>query len=172
MTTITLTPVNPEVPPNGYVFQDMSNVDPADLLAAGVDAGLAVAADVAEADLSNVSGANMLSKGVASGLKAITPTTASSVIASGIATVTNGVVLLTVDTEGAAASDDLTDITGGTTGQILVLRTTTAARVVTVKDTTAINLPGGDFVMNSTSDTCTLIYTGSRWAAIATANNA
>ena len=40
MTVIQLTPVNPSVPPNGYAYDDLSNVSTADFAAAAVAAGL------------------------------------------------------------------------------------------------------------------------------------
>lgn len=42
-----------------------------------------------------------------------------------------------VDTESAAATDDLTDITGGSVGQVLHIRSVSASRVVTVKHNAA-----------------------------------
>lgn len=79
----------------------------------------------------------------------------------------------TVDTEGAAASDNLSTITAGSgigAGAILILKPASAARVVTVKDTTGnILLLGGDYVMNSAKAVLSLLYDGTNWVEIARA---
>lgn len=93
-------------------------------------------------------------------------------IASGAITAPNlSPALVTVDTEGAAATDDLDTITGGSINQVLTLRSTSAARVITVKDGTDLKL-AGDFVMNTNQDTITLICLGSTWAELARSDNA
>jgi Fe-S cluster assembly scaffold protein SufB len=78
--------------------------------------------------------------------------------------------LVVVDTEAAAAADDLDTITGGETGQLIVIRSTSAARVITVKDGTNIKL-SADMVLDSTSDTLTLMNYSSVWNEIGRANN-
>lgn len=99
---------------------------------------------------------------------------ASKTIASGVITITSG--YLEVDTEGAAASDDLDTITIGVMtngiaigeGSIIVLQSTSAARVITVKHGTGnISLIGGDYVMNSLLSRLTLMYSGAAWVEIA-----
>ena len=166
-TNVTVTPVYPQ-PATPYALDDLSNVSEADLLAAGTAAGLADDA------LANVANADLLSRGVAAGLATATPASSSQTIASDAITVTAGIPgLITLDTEGGASTDNLATINGGSAGQILVLRPTSGTRVITVKDATGnINLPGGDFVLNSAVDTVTLIRTNTKWIAIATANNA
>jgi hypothetical protein len=60
-------------------------------------------------------------------------------IASGALTVMNSsapIRILEVDTEAAAASDDLDTITGGKEGQVIILKATDDARTVVVKDST------------------------------------
>jgi hypothetical protein len=95
---------------------------------------------------------------------------ASKTIASGSITAT--CTHTVVDTEGAAAADDLVTINGGTAGDIIILRSTSAARVVTVKDATGnINL-GADRVLNSAHDVLMLFYNGTFWCEIAFGNNA
>jgi len=71
-----------------------------------------------------------------------------------------GVTLLTVDTEAAAASDDLVTINGGTAGQRITLVAANTARTVVVKSTGNIDLStaGGDFDLDSNVDTITLVY--------------
>lgn len=79
-----------------------------------------------------------------------------------------------VDTEGAAATDDLVTINGGTTvGQILVLQSVNDARDVTVKNATGnIFLAGTDFVLSNILDKLFLIFsTGNQWHEIARSNN-
>jgi hypothetical protein len=77
-----------------------------------------------------------------------------------------------VDTQGGAASDDLTTINGATVvGQLLILRPVTATRVVTLKDNAANLLLAGDCVLNSSANTITLLWTGSNWIELARSNN-
>ena len=85
----------------------------------------------------------------------------SATIASGVVTVSGpGVTLLTVDTEAAAASDDLVTINGGTAGHRITLVAANTARTVVVKSTGNIDLStaGGDFDLDSNVDTITLVY--------------
>lgn len=81
-----------------------------------------------------------------------------------------------IDTEAAAAADDLDTITTTSDGELLVLSSVNAARVVTVKNNTGnIRLAGGaDFVLDSPFDQLTLIYdsTQSRWCELARSSNA
>lgn len=80
--------------------------------------------------------------------------------------------LVIVDTEGGAATDDLSTINGaGMAGHSITLRAASASRVVTVKDSTQLRL-AGDFVLNSTNDTITLIWTGSQWFEVSRSDNA
>lgn len=83
-------------------------------------------------------------------------------------TITSGVIDVAgpgyylVDTEGDAASDDLTQITGLSEGDEVVLSPANDARTVVVKDGTYLKLAGGyDFSMDSQYDTITLICIGS-----------
>jgi pectate lyase len=76
---------------------------------------------------------------------------------------------ITVDTEGAAAADDLDTITSaGTDGQILLIRAVSSARVVTVKNTGNIR-SSGDVILNDPGKVLVLIYdTGTaKWGVIA-----
>lgn len=81
---------------------------------------------------------------------------------------------LALETEGAAASDDLDTINisgGGYIGQIIVLRLVTAAHVTTAKDGTGNLHLAGDWVPNSSDDRLTLIWDGSQWDEISRSNN-
>ena len=65
--------------------------------------------------------------------------------------------IITVDTEGDAAADDLTDINGGTAGQRMLLKAVDASRVVTLKSTGNLNLTA-DFALDSANHFIELIY--------------
>jgi hypothetical protein len=106
---------------------------------------------------SNASGVTL---GVNDFSDAVTPLSPFSyTIASGAITlkVEAAVLHIAVDTESAAASDDLDAITGGFPGMILVLGTSTNARDVTVKNGTGNIRTGSDRVLDNSRDTVTLI---------------
>ncbi len=90
-------------------------------------------------------------------------------IASGAVTVTTSYALL--DTEGGGATDDLATINGGTNGDLLTLLIVNNAHVVTIKDGTGNLLTAGDFVMNSTHDSITLLRTATFWKEISRSDN-
>jgi hypothetical protein len=94
------------------------------------------------------------------------------VIASGEITATANRHI--IDTESAAASDDLDTINGGVDGKILVLSTLTSGRDVTVKDNTGNIRLAGDFALSTTQDILTLIYdsTSNFWHEVSRSNNA
>lgn len=103
---------------------------------------------------------------------ALTTTAREVTIASGVITVSMDYHW--VDTEGDAATDDLTSISGGWDGQIVTLRPVNDARTVVLKDGSGLRL-NGDFTMDSVQDTITLRYyptDGSGvWAEIARSDN-
>ena len=67
-----------------------------------------------------------------------------------------------VETEGAASTDDLDQITGLSSGEAVILRPVSDARTVVVKDGTYIKCQAGmDFSMNSQYDSMELICVGS-----------
>lgn len=84
-------------------------------------------------------------------------------IASGAVTVTQTMHL--IDTESAAASDDLETISDGSETDMLVIRIADASRVVTVKHNTGnIYLSGQqDVVLNDTRKCLALYWDGTRW---------
>jgi hypothetical protein len=91
-------------------------------------------------------------------------------IATGSITPTTG--FHTVDTEADAATDDLTTIAGGTTGQILVLKSVVDTRNVVVKDGTNIALSAStDFTLENADDSITLLYTGTKWIELSRSTN-
>ena len=75
-----------------------------------------------------------------------------------------------VDTEAAAATDDLDTINGGFVGQILTLRAANSARDIVFKDGSNLRL-AGDFTADNTDDTITLVKSASVWYEIARSNN-
>lgn len=94
------------------------------------------------------------------------------VIASGAITISQSDSICIVDTEGNAATDDLDTINGAAcVGMTISLRISNSARVVTVKDSTQLKL-AGDFVMNSSLDTITLVWIGSSWIEVSRSDNA
>ncbi len=85
-------------------------------------------------------------------------------------TISGGVIAVTnsfhnVDTEGAAATDDLDTINGGFPGYFLVISPLNTARTIVVKHGTGnINLEGStDFVMDDNWKAITLMYHQSVW---------
>lgn len=80
---------------------------------------------------------------------------------------------MNLDTEGAAASDDLKTINGGVTGRLLIINAASSARVITVKHGRGnIYLQGGaDRALNHIRAVLMLIYLGSEWREIAYSRN-
>jgi hypothetical protein len=93
----------------------------------------------------------------------------SAVIAAGVITATAS--YMTVDTQAAAATDDLDTINGGTLGDIIILRTLNEGRDVTIKDGTGNINCEGDRILSSTADTWVGIFAGAAWTEISFANN-
>lgn len=105
---------------------------------------------------------------VVNGLMNLDNSTAT--IASGVITATRS--FMTIDTQGGAATDDLDTINGGSEGDILVLISTNNARDITVKDFTGNIQLNGDFLMDTTGDTLTLIKSSTNWKELSRSNNA
>lgn len=76
-----------------------------------------------------------------------------------------------VDTQSAAATDDLDTISNGATGQVLTLTAASSARDVVVKDGTGNLKLAGDCTLDNVEDTITLLYNGTNWLEIARSNN-
>jgi len=66
---------------------------------------------------------------------------------------------LIVDTEDNAASDELSSITGAGVGEIIILSSASDSRIVTVKNSSNLNLQA-NCILNSTSDKIILISLG------------
>ena len=104
------------------------------------------------------------------------PQRQAATIASGVIAVTdNKTRFVQVDTEAAAATDDLDTITPGTDLQVITLYTTNNARDVVVKYNTGnIRINGSiDMTLDNTVDTLTLMYQSvvSKWVEIGRGNN-
>lgn len=93
-------------------------------------------------------------------------------IASGVVTATQS--SHSIDTESAAASDDLDTISGGAGEQILIIRAANDAHTVVVKHGTGnIYLTGAaDFSLDHSKDRLMLQKFGSDWVEIGRGNNA
>ena len=104
------------------------------------------------------------------GFVRISDTATAIVISGGIITVVIGNTI--VDTEGAAASDDLDTINGGTSGALLVLSAENVARTVVCKDGTGNLQLAGDFSLDHTNDRLLLVSDGSNWTELSRSNNA
>ena len=92
-------------------------------------------------------------------------------IATGVVTAIGSYHL--IDTEAAAASDDLDTISGGIEGQRLVIRAANSARTVVAKDGTGNLQIAGDFSMDNAQDTLELIYDSalSAWLELGRSDN-
>jgi hypothetical protein len=99
---------------------------------------------------------------------------AAQTISSGVITVPSSAnsFLQLIASEGGAATDDLDTINGGADAQIVVFMTTTSAQDITFKDNTGNLRLAGDFTLDTSSDTLTLIKRGTLWYEIARSNNA
>ena len=90
-------------------------------------------------------------------------------IATGAVTATQS--YHTIETQGGAASDDLDTISGGSTGQMLVIRAVNSAHTVVAKDGTGNLKLAGDCTLDNAEDTLTLIYDGANWLEISRSDN-
>lgn len=104
--------------------------------------------------------------------------TVTLAIAAGVITVPLGIESFIIDTEGGAATDDLTDILGGVRGRRIYLRTAASSRDVVVKTSTSttgaskIYVGATDITLDSSFDRLVLEHDGSRWVRVASADNA
>jgi hypothetical protein len=88
-------------------------------------------------------------------------------------TISGGVVTVSkpqhdIDTEGAAASDDLDTMNGGTQGQRVIIGTVSSARDVVIKNGTGniFTASGADVTLASSSAKREFIYDASNWREI------
>jgi len=69
-----------------------------------------------------------------------------------------------IDTEGAAATDQLDTINGGSDGDLLILQATAAGRVITARHQTGnLFLQGGNNLAMDNLNIMTLIHDGGNW---------
>lgn len=82
---------------------------------------------------------------------------------------------MAVETQGAIALDNMTKITGGVEGDVVILRLNNTNRKVTLVDnTTGVNtfrLAGGDFNLTHVNDVVELIYANGAWIELARNDN-
>lgn len=92
-------------------------------------------------------------------------------IASGSVTPTEG--FHDLDTEGAAATDDLDTIvdTGISSGSLLLLRAVSSSRTVVLKDGTGNLILAGDCTLDNRDDVILLMRTASGWYEISRSDN-
>lgn len=76
-----------------------------------------------------------------------------------------------VDTEADAITDDLDTISGGSEGDLLIIRANNSARTVVAKDGTGNLALAGDFTMDNAQDTLTMIYDGASWLELSRSDN-
>jgi parallel beta-helix repeat protein len=96
-----------------------------------------------------------------------------AVIVGGVASPRFARPMVVIDTEAAAAADDLDTLLAGFIGQTVILRSYNAGRVITVRDGTGnIQTAGGVArVLDNTRDMLTLVWDGTAWVETAFASN-
>lgn len=91
-------------------------------------------------------------------------------IATGVVTAT--ATVHAVDTEAAAATDDLDTINGLSSGQLLVLRAASGSRTIVAKDGTGNLRLAGDFSLDNADDRLVLISDGTNLLEVSRSDNA
>ena len=76
-----------------------------------------------------------------------------------------------IDTEGAAASDDLSTINGGTAGDRVIFGIVASGRDITAKDGVGNMKLAGDFLMDNPNKTIELLFDGSTWIELSRSSN-
>jgi hypothetical protein len=94
-------------------------------------------------------------------------------IASGVLTVPTATSYAVVfaQTEGGAATDDIDTITGGVEGQLMTFMTSTSSEDVTFKNGTDNLRLAGDFTLDTSLKTITLVKRGTLWYEISRSAN-
>jgi hypothetical protein len=138
---------------------------------AGATLALLADANVTNLTLSGASGSELLT---AAGSVKVTdflriPRKSTLTISSGVVTATGSSHNL--DTEAAAATDDLDTINGGTEGDILILCTAVSSRDVTLKDGTGNLSLAGDFALLTSQYRIVLYYNGTNWQELSRSAN-
>jgi hypothetical protein len=148
-----------QVPCQEYAIYTASAANDAGLVATGLDIGPGNTAGIAS--LAGTARVTLSGKSIA--------LANSHTIASGAVTIVSNNIVL--DTESAAASDDLDTISGGVEGDRIVLRITNSGRNVVIKDGTGNIQCGSDRTLDTTSDIAELLNTGSGWLLLSVATN-
>jgi hypothetical protein len=76
-----------------------------------------------------------------------------------------------VDTEADAATDDLDTISGGSEGDLLIIRAADDARTVVAKDGMGNLALAGDFLLDHTSDRLLLVRGSAGWVELSRSGN-
>ena len=118
----------------------------------------------------DVSGPAVTATGAVTGGRFVTTAGGTLTINGGIISVTNG--YHAVDTQAAAATDDLDTINGGTAGMMLILRAANSARDVVVKKGTGNLRIVSDFTLSHVDDRLVLLGDGSGWVELSRSDNA
>jgi hypothetical protein len=86
-------------------------------------------------------------------------------IASGVVEISGNFSYFSIDTESAAASDDLDTINGGNEGDVIFVEAANAARTVVLKDGTGNILTDGsvDLSLDNSQDVAQCLYDGTNW---------
>ena len=94
-------------------------------------------------------------------------------IADGTITLTgyDQIRLVRIETEGAAATDNLDKIDGGVAGDIIICRAYDTTHDVVLTDNTENLRLAGNCTLDSSTDTITLIYRDTVWIEMARSNN-
>jgi hypothetical protein len=101
----------------------------------------------------------------------IDPSLRDYIINAGVIALTGLTSFARVDTEGAAATDDLNTISGGQFGQVTTFTALNAARTVVFKDGTGNLRLNGDFSLDNSEDSITCVFNGTNWLEIARSDN-
>lgn len=91
--------------------------------------------------------------------------TQAVIIAAGSVAANTGITELSVDTEAAAATDDLDNITGGYLGQTLYIKLTNAARKVNVRAVGNLKLVT-TCPLQALTDNITIVFDGTNWREV------
>lgn len=71
----------------------------------------------------------------------------------------------------SAGTTNLTNVTGGTAGDVLVLQAANDTKTISLRDNTGNLRLAGNFNLDSVNDTIVLLYDGSLWFELCRSNN-
>lgn len=88
-------------------------------------------------------------------------------ISGGIVSISANYSYYSIDTQAAAASDDLDTISGGNEGDLIFIKAANTTRTVVVKDATGNILTNGsvDLSLDNTDDLVIMHFDGTNWKA-------